>query len=50
MLEGFDALETMVQPGPYAYGSEVTLADLVSGALPDAVQALTAEPDSWAAR
>jgi maleylacetoacetate isomerase len=28
VLGGFDALETMVQPGPYAYGSEVTLADL----------------------
>jgi maleylacetoacetate isomerase len=28
ILEGFDALETMVRPGPYAFGSEVTLADL----------------------
>ena len=28
VLEGFDALETMVQPGPYSYGTEVTLADL----------------------
>ncbi|HLH96064.1 MAG TPA: maleylacetoacetate isomerase [Xanthobacteraceae bacterium] len=26
--EGFDALEAMVCPGPYAYGAEVTLADL----------------------
>jgi maleylacetoacetate isomerase len=26
--EGFDALETMVRPGPYAYGSDVTLADI----------------------
>jgi maleylacetoacetate isomerase len=26
--EGFDALEAMVRGGPYAYGSEVTLADL----------------------
>jgi hypothetical protein len=29
---------------------EVTLADLVSGELPRSVEALTAEPDSWAAR
>src|ERR1700744_6629638 len=29
---------------------EVTLADLVSGQLPNQVSALTAEPDSWAAR
>ena len=28
ILEGFDALEAMVQPGPYAYGTDVTLADL----------------------
>ena len=28
ILEGFEALETMVRPGPYAYGSEVTLADV----------------------
>ena len=28
VLEGFEALETMVQPGPYAFGTEVTLADL----------------------
>jgi maleylacetoacetate isomerase len=26
--EGFDALEAMVSPGPYAYGAEVTLADV----------------------
>ena len=26
--EGFDALEAMVRPGPYAYGADVTLADL----------------------
>ena len=29
---------------------EVTLADLVSGEMPRSVEALTAEPDSWAAR
>jgi Rrf2 family protein len=29
---------------------EVTLADLVSGELPKPVEALTAEPDAWAAR
>ena len=29
---------------------EVTLADLVSGDLPKPVEAITAEPDSWAAR
>ena len=29
---------------------EVTLADLVSGNLPNSVEALTAEPDAWAAR
>jgi maleylacetoacetate isomerase len=28
ILEGFDALEAMIRPGPYAYGSEVTLADI----------------------
>ena len=28
ILEGFEALETMVRPGPYASGSEVTLADV----------------------
>lgn len=28
ITEGFDALEAMVRPGPYAYGAEVTLADL----------------------
>jgi maleylpyruvate isomerase len=28
ILEGFEALETMVRPGPYAAGSEVTLADV----------------------
>jgi maleylacetoacetate isomerase len=26
--EGFDALEAMIRPGPYAYGAEVTLADI----------------------
>jgi maleylacetoacetate isomerase len=26
--EGFDALEAMVRPGPYAFGAEVTLADI----------------------
>ncbi len=26
--EGFDALEAMLRPGPYAYGAEVTLADI----------------------
>ena len=29
---------------------EVTLADLVAGELPSSVEALTAEPDAWAAR
>ena len=29
---------------------EVTLADLVSNELPSSVEALTAEPDAWAAR
>jgi len=28
ILEGFEALETMLQPGPYAFGSQVTLADI----------------------
>ncbi|MGA7490008.1 MAG: maleylacetoacetate isomerase [Xanthobacteraceae bacterium] len=28
ILEGFEALETMVRPGPYAFGAEVTLADV----------------------
>jgi maleylacetoacetate isomerase len=28
ILEGFDALEAMVAPAPYALGSEVTLADI----------------------
>ena len=28
ILEGFEALEAMIRPGPYAYGAEVTLADL----------------------
>ena len=28
IVEGFEALETMVRPGPYAFGSEVTLADI----------------------
>jgi maleylpyruvate isomerase len=28
VLAGFDALEAMVRPGPYAYGTEVTLADI----------------------
>jgi maleylacetoacetate isomerase/maleylpyruvate isomerase len=26
--EGFDALEAMLKPGPYAYGAEITLADI----------------------
>jgi maleylpyruvate isomerase len=26
--EGFDALEAMLKPGPYAYGADVTLADI----------------------
>jgi maleylacetoacetate isomerase len=26
--EGFDALEAMISPGPYAYGADVTLADI----------------------
>lgn len=28
VLEGFDALETLIKPGPYACGSRVTLADI----------------------
>lgn len=28
ILDGFAALETMVRPGPYAFGAEVTLADV----------------------
>jgi maleylacetoacetate isomerase len=28
ILEGFEALESMVRPGPYAFGSAVTLADI----------------------
>ena len=28
VLEGFQALESMVRPGPYAHGSAVTLADI----------------------
>jgi len=28
ILEGFDAIEAMIRSGPYAYGAEVTLADL----------------------
>jgi maleylacetoacetate isomerase len=28
VLEGFEALETMVRPGPYAFGGGVTLADV----------------------
>ncbi len=28
ILEGFDALETMLQPGPYCFGAQVTLADI----------------------
>ena len=28
VLTGFEALENLVQPGPYAWGKEVTLADL----------------------
>ena len=28
ILSGFDALEAMVEPGPYAFGAEVTLADI----------------------
>ena len=28
ILEGFEALETMIRPGPYAFGGAVTLADI----------------------
>ena len=28
ILEGFEPLETMLRPGPYAFGGEVTLADI----------------------
>jgi maleylpyruvate isomerase len=28
VAQGFDALETLVRPGPYAFGSHVTVADL----------------------
>jgi glutathione S-transferase len=28
VIVGFDALEAMVRPGPYAYGADVTLADI----------------------
>ena len=28
ILEGFDAIETMLRPGPYAFGADVTLADV----------------------
>jgi maleylpyruvate isomerase len=28
ILEGFDALETMLRPGPYSFGSQVTIADI----------------------
>lgn len=28
ILEGFDTLETMIHPAPYAFGNEVTLADI----------------------
>jgi maleylacetoacetate isomerase len=28
VIQGFDALETMLGPGPYAYGADVTLADI----------------------
>lgn len=28
VLEGFEALEAMIKPGPYAFGSAVTLADI----------------------
>jgi len=28
ILEGFEALETMVRPGPYAWGADVTIADI----------------------
>jgi maleylpyruvate isomerase len=28
VLEGFEALEQMIRPGPYSFGAEVTLADI----------------------
>ena len=28
VVEGFEALETLITPGPYAYGSAVTIADI----------------------
>ena len=28
IIEGFTALETMIRPGPYCFGAEVTLADI----------------------
>jgi maleylacetoacetate isomerase len=28
VLEGFEALEALIKPGPYAYGKDVTLADI----------------------
>src|SRR5262249_43878548 len=28
ILEGFEPLEAMLRPGPYAFGGEVTLADI----------------------
>ena len=28
VLDGFEALETMIRPGPYAFGNAVTLADI----------------------
>jgi len=28
ILEGFDALESMIQPGPYCFGANITLADI----------------------
>jgi maleylacetoacetate isomerase len=28
VLAGFDAIETMVRPGPYAFGADVTVADI----------------------
>ncbi len=28
ILDGFDAIEAMLRPGPYAFGTEITLADI----------------------
>jgi glutathione S-transferase len=28
VLEGFEALEALIEPGPYACGNDVTLADI----------------------